>query len=134
MKLQIHAHQLDAPSDVTAFIGKHVVAPLKRLHDGPSTELVVFVEDAKPGKGGVDQSCKMTFRLPSARTLRVESVQQDLHAALLDCSRRLRRLVEREVGKQRSTSRSPQHRPLGRTWRRVSSRSGATPDGTPSTL
>jgi putative sigma-54 modulation protein len=134
MKLQLHAHQIDAPRDVTAYIRRHVVPPIRRLHDSPAAELVVFIADAKPSKGGVDQACKMTLRLPGAKTLRVESVQNDLHAALLDCARRLRRLVERESGKQRSTSRSPQHRPLGRSWRAVSSRAGATPDGTPSTL
>ncbi len=134
MKLVLHAHQLTAPRDVTTYLKKHVVAPLRRLHDSPATELTVFVEDATPGKGGVDQACKMTLRLPGAKTLRVESVNDDLHASLLDCGKRLKRLVEREVAKQRSTSRSPQRRPLGRTWRRVSSRAGVTPDGTPSTL
>ncbi len=134
MKLVIHAHQLEAPRDVRQFLAKHVVAPLARLSDGPAQQLTVYVEDAKPGKGGVDQACKMTLRLPGAKTLRVESVQDDLHASLLDCGKRLKRLVEREVAKQRSTSRSPQGRPLGRTWRRVSSRAGVTPDGTPSTL
>ena len=134
MTLQIHAHQLAAPRDVTAFIRKHVLAPLQRLHDSSATQLVVFVEDAKPGKGGIDQSCKMTLRIPGARTLRVESVNLDLHASLLDCAKRIRRLVEREVGKQRSTSRAPQHRPLGRTWRNLATRSAEAPDGTPSTL
>lgn len=113
---------------------KHVVSPLERLHDSPATKLVVFVEDSKPGKGGVDQACKMTLRIPGARTLRVESVNEDLHASLLDCGKRLKRLVEREVAKQRTSSRSPQHKPLGRTWRGVATRTGIAPDGTPSTL
>ncbi len=134
MKIVIHAHQLEAPRDVRTFLQKHVVAPLRRLHDSPATQLTVYVADAKPGKGGVDQACKMTLRMPSARTLRVEAVQLDLHAALLECAQRLKRLVQREVEKQRSPARAPQHKPLGRTWRAVASRSGLTPDGTPSTL
>ncbi len=133
MKLVIHAHQLEAPRDVRQFLAKHVVAPLARLADGPAQQLTVYVEDAKPGKGGVDQACKMTLRLPGARSLRVESVSHDLHASLLDCAQRLKKLVRREVGKQRSTTRAPEHRPLGRTWRRVATR-GTAPDGTPSTL
>ena len=134
MTLVLHTHQLTAPRDILAYIRKHAIAPLGRLHDNPATELLVFVADARPSRGGADQACKMTLRLPGARTLRVESVNDDLHASILDCARRLRKLVEREVGKQRSTSRSPQSRPLGRTWRRVASRSGIAPDGTPSTL
>jgi ribosome-associated translation inhibitor RaiA len=134
MRLAIHAHQLDLPRDMASFIRKHVLVPLRRLHDSPATELVLYVADAKPQKGGVDQACKMTFRMPGARTLRVESVKEDLHAALLECAQRLKRLVQREVGKQRSTSRSPMHKPLGRTWREVATRRGVAPDGTPAAL
>src|SRR5690348_7892718 len=117
MKVSIHAHQMDVPSDITAFLAKHVLAPLRRLHDSPATELTVHVEDVTPGKGGLDQACKITFHMPNARTMRVEAVRDDLHAALLDCAQRLRRLVQREVAKQRTPSRSQTPRPLGRTWR-----------------
>jgi ribosome-associated translation inhibitor RaiA len=134
MKIVIHAHQLEAPRDVVAFLKKHVVTPLKRLHDSPATQLTVYVEDAKPGKGGLDQACAMTFSMPNARTLRVESVTHDLHASLLECGQRLKRLVQREVGKQRSTTRSPKSKPLGRTWRQVTSSRGVAPDGSPATL
>jgi ribosome-associated translation inhibitor RaiA len=134
MKVSIHAHQLAAPRGVAAFVRKHVVNPLERLHDSPAADLIVFVRDATPGKGGADQACNMTLRLPGVRTLRVQSVNDDVHASLLDCAKRLKRLVEREVTKQRSPSRAPQHNPLGRTWRGVASRTGIAPDGTPSTL
>jgi ribosome-associated translation inhibitor RaiA len=134
MKLQIHSQHIEAPRDVVSFIGKHVIPPLRRLHDSPASELVVFIEDTKPAKGGVDQACKMTFRMPGSRAMRVESVNDDLHASLLDCAQRLKRLVQRQVMKQRSTSRSPQHKPLGRTWRARSSSTGTTPAGEPATL
>jgi ribosome hibernation promoting factor len=94
----------------------------------------VSVGDAKPQRGGVDQVCKLTYSMPGAAVLHVESVKEDLHAALLECARRLKRLVQREIQKSRSPSRSPQHKPLGRTWRMASSRSELSPDGTPSTL
>ncbi|MFL5263756.1 MAG: HPF/RaiA family ribosome-associated protein [Anaeromyxobacteraceae bacterium] len=134
MKLQIHSQHIEAPRDVVSFVKKHVIAPLRRLHDSPASELVVYIEDTKPAKGGVDQACKMTFRMPGSRAMRVESVNVDLHASLLDCAQRLKRLVQRQVMKQRSTSRSPQHRPLGRTWRARSSNAGTTPAGEPATL
>ena len=134
MKVSIHAQQIEKPRDLTAFLTKHLVTPLRRLHDSPATELTVHVEDTKPTRGGVDQACKVTFRMPSAKTLRVESVQDDLHAALLECAQRLKRLVQRQVGKQRSPGRSPESRPLGRMWRRRATRSELAPDGSPATL
>ncbi len=134
MKVSIHAHHLAAPRDVTVFLEKHLLAPLRRLHDSPATELTVHVEDTKPGKGGVDQACKVTFRMPNSRTMRVEAVRDDFHAALLDCAQRLRRLVQREVQKQRSPGRAPVPRPLGRTWRQRAQSAELLPDGSPSTL
>jgi len=134
MKLVIHPRQLEAPADVLAFLRKHVVMPLRRLHDSPATQLTVFLEDAMPERGGVDQACKLSFRMPGARSIRVESVARDVHASLLDCSQRLRRLVLREVERQRSSGRSRASRPLGRAWREASTRRALSPDGTPSTL
>ncbi|HET9595982.1 MAG TPA: HPF/RaiA family ribosome-associated protein [Anaeromyxobacteraceae bacterium] len=134
MKLVIRTHQLEAPADVLAFLQKHVVTPLRRLHDSPATQLTVCLEDAMPERGGVDQACKMTFRMPGARSLRVESVTHDVHASLLDCAQRLRRLVQRQVDRQRSNGRTRASKPLGRVWREVSTRRVLAPDGTPSTL
>jgi len=134
MKVSIHAHHLDTPRDIATFLAKHLVTPLKRLHDSPATELTVHVEDTTPGRGGIDQACKITFRMPNARTLRVEAVRDDLHAALLDCAQRLKRLVQREVGKQRSPSRTPTSNPLGRIWRQRAHGAELAPDGTPATL
>jgi putative sigma-54 modulation protein len=65
--------------------------------------------------------------------MRVESVAGDLHAALMDASDRLKRLVKRELEKRRAPGRKAAHRPLGRTWRERSRR-GTSPDGGPSAL
>jgi ribosome-associated translation inhibitor RaiA len=134
MKLIVHGHQLGVPRDAQAFLRKHLVRPLSRLHDSPAHELTVSFEDARPRKGGVDQHCRLTLRMPNCRTLTVESLADDLHAAILDGAQRLKRLVQREVDKQRSTSRSPMHKPLGRSFRGRATRSVIAPDGFPSTL
>ncbi len=134
MKLVIHAHQVELPRDAPAFVRKHVVGPLSRLHDSPAAELTVNFGDVRMKKGGVDRACGLTLRLPRARTLRVESIKDDLRTALLDAADRLKRLVQREIAKQRSPSRKPMQRPLGRTYRRIAEERGTTLDGAPSTL
>jgi ribosome-associated translation inhibitor RaiA len=134
MKLVIHAHHLALPPDLGPFLEKHVTRPLARVFDGSAVELSVHLGDARPQKGGVGQECKLSFHLPGARTMHVESVQADLYEALLDAAERLKRLVKREVAKMRSGTRKPMHRPLGRSWRERSSRSGTTPEGEPAGL
>src|SRR5512138_1381161 len=134
MKLTIHAHHLALPADLPRFLDKHVTRPLARIYDDPAAELSVHLGDARPQKGGVDQECRLSFRMPGTKTLHVESVKEDLYMALLDASERLKRLVKREVAKMRTGSRKPMHRPLGRSWRERSSRRGVTPEGDPAAL
>lgn len=129
MKLVIHAHHLRLPPDLPPFLRQHVTRPLARLFDDEAAQLAVHLEDARPRKGGVDRTCRLSFRMPGTRTLHVESVQQDLQVALLDAAGRLRRLVRRELEKMRAPSRKPMHRPLGRSYRLRASRRGVTPDG-----
>jgi ribosome-associated translation inhibitor RaiA len=134
MRLSIHAHHLTLPPDLPAFLEKHVTKPLARLFDDPSAELSLHLADQRPRRGGVDQQCRLSFRMPNTRTLHVETIADDLHKALLDASDRLKRLVRRELSKMRTPSRKAVHRPLGRTWRDRSSRRGVTPGGDPAGL
>jgi ribosome-associated translation inhibitor RaiA len=134
MRLIVHAHHLDLPPDLPAFLERHVSRPLARLFDDPAAELSVHLADQRPRRGGVDQECRLSFRIPGSRTLHVESTEDDLHKALLDGAERLKRLVRREIAKMRTPSRKPMHRPLGRSWRERASRRGTTPDGEPAGL
>jgi ribosome-associated translation inhibitor RaiA len=134
MKVIIHSHHLALPPDITIFLKKHVTQPLARVFDDPAAELAVYLGDVRPQRGGVDQTCGLSFRMPGARTIRIESLADDLYTALLDASDRLKRHVRKQVDKMRATSRKPMHRPLGRSWRERSSRRGVTPGGDPAAL
>lgn len=134
MKLIIHAHHLALPKDLPQFLNKHVTKPLARVFDDPAAELAVHLGDARPTRGGVDQECRMSFRIPGTRTLHVESVADDLYKALLDATDRMKRLAKRNLEKMRAPSRKKTHRPLGRTWRERSTRRATTPSGEPSAL
>lgn len=132
MKLVIHSHRLVLPPDLGKFVQKHVTRPLARVFDDSAAELAVHLGDARQQKGGVYQECRLSYRIPGARTLHVESVRPDLHLALLDAADRLKRIVRREISKMRT--RKPMHRPLGRSWRERTSRTGSTPAGEPAGL
>ena len=134
MKLILHSQHLPFPRDAAEFLHKHVVGPILRFFDDPAAELAIHIVDSRPRRGGVDQQCRMSFRLPGARTLHVESTQEDLQQALLDAALRLKRSMKRELEKMRGNGRKRTHRPLGRTWRERSTRRGTTPGGDPAGL
>ncbi len=134
MRLIVHAHRVEPPQGLPRFLEKHVMRPLARVFDDPAAELDVHLDDARSRRRGVDQECRMSFRMPGGRTVHVEAVEDDLFKALLDAGDRLRRHVRKQLSRMRSPSRKPVHRPLGRTWRERSSRRGVTPDGDPAAL
>ena len=134
MRLTIHTHHLALPPDLPAFLEKHVTRPLARLLDDSAAELAIHLGDERPRRGGVVQECRLSFRMPSARTLHVEAIEDDVHKALLGAADRLKRLVRRELSKMRAPARRALHRPLGRTWRERTSRRGVTPGGDPAAL
>lgn len=134
MRLTLHSQNLPLTRDVSGFLERHVVRPILRFFDDSAAELAIHLSDARSRRGGVDQRCRMSFRLPGARTLHVESTQEDLRQALLDATLRMKRLMKRELAKMRGPSRKKLHRPLGRSWRDRTSRTGTTPGGDPAGL
>jgi hypothetical protein len=78
MKLILHSQNLPLRPDVSEFLRKHVVGPILRFFDDPAAQLSIHIVDSRPHRGGIDQQCRMSFRLPGARTLHVESTQEDL--------------------------------------------------------
>jgi ribosomal subunit interface protein len=134
MKIVIHSQHLDVPPDLRRFLEKHVIRPLARVFDDSAAELDVHLNDARSRKGGVDQECRMSFRMPGARTIHVEATEDDLYKAVLGAGDRIRRHVRKQLSRMRSPARKAMHRPLGRTWRERSSRRGVTPDGAPAAL
>jgi ribosomal subunit interface protein len=134
MRLSIHAHHLALPKDLPTFLDKHVTRPIARVFDDTAAELSVHLDDMRNGRSGVDKQCRLSFRMPGARTVHVESVQDDLYKALLDAADRLKRHIRKTVDKMRSPSRKPMTKPIGRTWRERSTRRGVTPSGEPASL
>src|SRR5512138_2263879 len=111
MRLIIHSRNLAVPSDLPRFLDKHVTRPLARVYDDPAAELDVHLGDARPRRGGVDQECRMSFRMPGARTVHVEAIADDLYKALLDAGDRVRRHVRKTLSRMRSPARKAVHRP-----------------------
>ncbi|MFT3913179.1 MAG: HPF/RaiA family ribosome-associated protein [Anaeromyxobacteraceae bacterium] len=111
MKISIHAHHLRLPDDLPAFLQKHVTKPLLRVYDHAAAELEVHLGDTRPRRGGVDQECRLSFRMPGMKTLHVEAVAADIHAALLEAADKLKGAVKKGVAKRRTPARSTARRP-----------------------
>jgi putative sigma-54 modulation protein len=86
-----------------------VIRPLLRFFDDPAAELQVHLADVRPRRGA-DQECRMSFRLPGARTLHVESTQPEIREAMRDAVLRMKRLMKRELTEMRAGGRQVAHR------------------------
>ena len=104
-----------------AFVGAQIalVATADRRPEGAfgfrmfseSSELEVHLGDTRPRRGGVDQECRMSFRMPGMKTLHVEAVAEDIHAALLEAADKLKGAVKKGVAKRRTPARTTARKP-----------------------
>jgi len=111
MKISIHAHHLRIPEDLPTYLEKHLTKPLARLYDDAVAELEVRLDDTRLRRGGVDQQCTLSFRMPGLKTLHVEAVAADIHAALIEAADKLKQAVKKTVGKRRTPGRATARRP-----------------------
>lgn len=89
---------------LTPAIRKHLENRFERALDdfGDDVSRVeVFIGDLNgPTRGGSDKSVRVDARLPGLAPVTVESVSDDLYAAIASAAKRTRRAVGRAVGRR----------------------------------
>ena len=66
----------------------------------------VFLKDLNGPKGGVDKAVLVRIGLTTQQTITVETVNENLHAAIILSARRAKRTVRRTLSKQRRVERA----------------------------
>lgn len=61
------------------------------------TRIEVFLKDERPGKGGVDKSCRMEARPAGMDPVVVDTLQEDAYAAVGDAADKLERALAHRI-------------------------------------
>lgn len=105
MKLLLRGVHMGVGDRLRAYVEEHLGAAIAHLHDGSAVEMDVALVDVNGPKGGEDKACRVTFRSPHIRTLRVEERGADIYACIAGVRDRLVRLVNRELDQLRQVDR-----------------------------
>ncbi len=68
-------------------------------------DIDVYLKDLNGPKGGVDKAVLVRVGLTTQQTIAIETVNENLHAAIILSARRARRAVRRTLAKQRRVER-----------------------------
>ncbi len=98
--------------ELKAYVTERVVAPLKRFYDDSAAELRVELGDTNGPKGGNDQECHLTLRMPGASVIQIEEATPDIYASIDGAGDRLVRVGKREVERHRHSLGGKKYRPL----------------------
>jgi len=100
MRVQVHAHQYELTPAVKRFVAENLQEPLDAIWQKDGAHLEVFLSDLRGTKGGVDQECRCTFRIPNGRQLVITEVTSDMRTSIHQCRKRLLRRVRAYVGRK----------------------------------
>ena len=112
MKVKIQGKQMKVRQDLQAYVYEHLVTAITRFYDNDAAELRVEFGDVNGPRRGNDMECHLTFFMPGASTIQIESLTQDPFASLDDASDRLIRVVKRELERMRQPGAHRREHPL----------------------
>jgi ribosomal subunit interface protein len=101
MKLVLRGVHYRVGDRIRQLVEEQLLQPLDRLLPGPSSELDVMLRDVNGAKGGVDMECAATVHIPSAASVHVAEVSEDMFKSVHLVADRLERAVSRQLEKMR---------------------------------
>jgi ribosomal subunit interface protein len=114
MKVLIKGVHLRVWQRLRAYLEDHLVQPLVHFHDDEATELEIHLVDANGEKGGTDKECRVTLRMPGAKTIHVVEATDDIYKSVSLARDRLERLMKRALAKMRQPAAHRVSNPAGR--------------------
>ena len=104
MNITIRTQHFDVSHAIQSFVRNKVESALARFHD-EVLSVDVFLSDINGPKGGQDKRVVIRIQLRRRHQIAVESLHDDLYAAISSSSKKARRVVRRKLRKLRKVQR-----------------------------
>jgi putative sigma-54 modulation protein len=92
----------------------HLVEQISSFYDDEAAEMEVHLRDSNGPKGGEDQECNLTFRMPGGAGIHLSERTDNMYKSIAQARDRLERLVKRELEKRREPTGHPFSNPASR--------------------
>ncbi|QRN94579.1 ribosome-associated translation inhibitor RaiA [Archangium violaceum] len=104
MKVLMRGVHLDLTDSLRDYANQHLVDPIARYIDDEATEIEIALVDINGPKGGVDQECRVTVRMPGFSGIHITETAETMFQAIDATRDRLEKTVKRTVEKRREAS------------------------------
>ncbi|QRK08126.1 ribosome-associated translation inhibitor RaiA [Archangium violaceum] len=104
MKVLLRGVHLDLSDSLRDYATQHLVEPIARYIEDEASEIEIALVDINGTKGGVDQECRVTVRMPGFAGIHITETAETMFQAIDAMRDRLERTIKRTVEKRREAS------------------------------
>lgn len=101
MRVLMRGVHLELTEPLRDYAHRHLVEPLARYIEDEASELEIALVDTNGPKGGVDQECRVTARMPGFSGLHVTETSETMYQSIDAARDTMERLIKRTVEKRR---------------------------------
>ena len=102
MKVLMRGIHLSLTDSLRDYVTRHLVDHIARYIDDEATEVDIALVDINGPKGGVDQECRVTVRMPGFSGIHVTETSETMFQAIDSVRDRLENTIKRTLDKRRS--------------------------------
>jgi len=99
MQLLVRGVHVEVDETLRSFVEVHLERALGRIFQQQAVQVEVHLVDTNTAKGGVDQSARITLRVPGVPAMHVEETSDDVRKAVVGACERLERAAKRWLDK-----------------------------------
>ncbi|MET0403384.1 MAG: ribosome-associated translation inhibitor RaiA [Cystobacter sp.] len=101
MKVLMRGVHLGLTDSLRDYAKRHLVDPIEKFIDSEATEVDIALVDINGPKGGVDQECRVTVRMPGFTSIHVTETAETMFQAIDSVRDRLENTIKRTLEKRR---------------------------------
>jgi ribosomal subunit interface protein len=101
MKVLMRGVHLSLTDELRDYANRHLVDPLVKFIDDEATEIEIAMVDINGPKGGVDQECRVTVRMPGFAGMHVTETAETMFHAIDAARDTLEKMITRTLEKRR---------------------------------
>jgi len=104
MKVLMRGVHLDLTESLRDYANRHLVDPLAKYIEDDASEIEIALVDTNGPKGGLDQECRVTVRMPGFSGMHVTETSETIFQSIDAARDTLERVIKKTIEKRRDVS------------------------------
>jgi ribosomal subunit interface protein len=104
MKVLMRGVHLDLTESLRDYANRHLVDPLAKYIEDDASEIEIALVDTNGPKGGLDQECRVTVRMPGFTGMHVTETSETIFQSIDAARDTLERVIKKTIEKRRDVA------------------------------